>query len=137
MTIEERLTRLERENRWLKRGMLIAGAVVASVFLMAQTRTPYPPMSSSFSVENQAGVLVGQFGVRQDGRAQRAFFEPAGGNPGPFRVLGVGPEYGGGGLLELGSYPNEDRRLILSAPDIGTPTIKAYDENGHLAWSVP
>ena len=38
MTIEQRLERLERQNRWMKRGGAVAVALVAAVFLMGQAK---------------------------------------------------------------------------------------------------
>ena len=38
MSIEERLERLERQNRWMKRGVGVAAALVAAVVLVAQAK---------------------------------------------------------------------------------------------------
>jgi hypothetical protein len=90
-------------------------------------------------VVNGNGVTVGQLSTRTDGHAQVAFFDPVDGRPGPFRVLGVGQEYGGGGILEIGNTRSADYRqtVVIRAPASGTPTIKAYDENGQVVWSIP
>lgn len=140
MSIEDRIARLERENRRLKVAVLLVLAVIGSVFVMGQARpATAPPVSSSFTVVNTNGVDVGQLSTRTDGHAQIIFNDPADGSPGPFRVLGVGPEYGGGALLELGSRKTAEYRqvIVFRTPATGVPTVKAYDENGVVVWSLP
>jgi hypothetical protein len=58
MNVEERLARLERENRRLKVAGLLALLVVASVFLMGQTRVPQRIEARSFAVLNPYGQAV-------------------------------------------------------------------------------
>jgi hypothetical protein len=104
VTVEERLSRLERENLLLKRAVLVVGILLISLVLMAQVSpTIAPPVSSAYTVANANGTVVGQFGVVRDGNVQVAFYDPVDGGPGAFRVMGLGPEDGGGAVIELGN----------------------------------
>lgn len=58
MTLEERVTRLERENRRLRAAGLIALSLVGSVFLMGQTRVPRRIEAESFAVRTPYGQTV-------------------------------------------------------------------------------
>src|SRR4051812_31626071 len=59
MNIEDRLARLERENRRLKLGAVLGLLVVASVFLMGQVR-PSQLEAESFVVKDNRGRIVAQ-----------------------------------------------------------------------------
>src|SRR4051794_5500648 len=67
MSIEERLTRLERENRRLKVGGLLVLLVAASVFLMGQARPAVEVQAQRFTLVNAAGQRMGEFKVGGDG----------------------------------------------------------------------
>ena len=63
MGIEERLVRLERENRRLKMVGLLVLVLAASVFLMGQTRTPQSIEAETFVVRDRRGVKLASFGA--------------------------------------------------------------------------
>jgi hypothetical protein len=56
MTLEERLTKLEAENRWLKRGAAVGLVAVAAVLCMAQAQpAPQSVEGSKFTLRDAQG----------------------------------------------------------------------------------
>jgi hypothetical protein len=62
MSIEDRLARLERENRRLKVAGLLVLLATVSVFLMGQARPAQRIMAGSFAVTNTSGDVVAILG---------------------------------------------------------------------------
>src|SRR4051812_30269298 len=76
MNIEERLTRLERENRRLKVAALVLVAVIASAFLMGQARPPSELVAQRFTLVNGDGVRIGEL-KDVDGLPYFILYEPS------------------------------------------------------------
>jgi hypothetical protein len=77
MNVEERLARLERENRRLKVAGLLALLAVASAFLMGQTRVPQRIVASEFVLVNASGEVMAQLGAYgEDGMASLSLRPP-------------------------------------------------------------
>ena len=68
MTLEERLAKLEKQNRWLKRGAAAGLVVLAAVLCMAQAR-PAPPAleASQFVLRDGQGRERLRIEVARDG----------------------------------------------------------------------
>jgi len=66
MSIEERLTCLERENRRLKIAGLLILLAAASVLIMGQARPGQRLTASSFAVTNPSGEIVAVLGSTED-----------------------------------------------------------------------
>jgi hypothetical protein len=75
MNVEERLARLERENRRLKVAGLLAVLAVASVILSGQTRVPQRIEAESFVVRNPYGQVVATLGTTQTPGPQQGYGE--------------------------------------------------------------
>src|SRR4051812_47204206 len=75
LSIEERLARLERENRRLKAAGLLVLLVAASVFLMAQVR-PIPTVEAQeFIVRTADGKRVMRLAAGPEGQPSLTFFD--------------------------------------------------------------
>jgi hypothetical protein len=61
-TVQARLARLERENRWMKRGFLCLGVALAAVFLLAGQA---PPPRAGKTVEAERFVVVDADGKKR------------------------------------------------------------------------
>ena len=72
MTIEQRLRRLERQNRWMKRTGVLALAIVATVVLSGQAKRGLPHLKArSLTVVDARGtsrVVVSDEGLRVNDR---------------------------------------------------------------------
>ena len=115
--IEERVARLERENRRLKGSMLVLALLMVSLFVMGQTYRPGVIEASRFVVRGPAGQIVASLGTYEG--------EPTDGS-GSFGLY-----YADGGL-KLNFWAGTDGRspnLTLFAP---------RDANGSqsLLWSA-
>jgi len=70
MTTEQRLERLEKQNRWMRRIGAVGLAVVAGVFLVGQGKEKVPPdlVVRSLKMEDKDGVVrAGLFPMDADG----------------------------------------------------------------------
>lgn len=83
MSVEDRLARLERENRRLKLAGLLMLAVIGSVFMMGQVRPPTRYEAESFILRDRRGVTIAALGTSYEadsnvGRPILSFYEPDG-----------------------------------------------------------
>jgi hypothetical protein len=118
---ERRLQRLERENRWLKRGGALALAAVAAVLLVGQGKPDVLPdlEVKSLTVKDAQGKVRARIGGFEQGSAL-ALFDTASGNR---AVLGVwsGPF--------LGFFDGGDPVLSLALlKDDGTLRLDLHDK---------
>ncbi len=126
--LTHRLDRLERENRWLKRGGLVALVVLAGAFMMGQAAPEKIPLvlkAHSFQVVDQAGKLRARLGVGADGAPRLLLYDKAG------KLRGM-----------LGVRPNGASHLFFSGPDgklraglvviDGVPRLDLHDETGEI-----
>ncbi|MFQ5804651.1 MAG: hypothetical protein ACE5JQ_17315 [Candidatus Methylomirabilales bacterium] len=117
-TLAQRLDRVERENRRLKRAGVVALAVIVAVVLMGQATWKLAP-------PGKPGKVVGaeQFIVHDARGGVRA-------------VLGTLPD----GTVKLVLYdrgnPGETR-IILSAGPEASPALSFSDKAGKVIWSAP
>ncbi len=69
MTIEQRVAKLERQNRWMKRAGGVMLAAVACVFLMGQGKAdkPGPVEATAFVLRDADGKNRGELGITDSG----------------------------------------------------------------------
>jgi len=69
MTLEQRLEKLERENRWMRRIGVVAAAVAAAVFLIGQGKDREPPdlVVRSLRVQDEKGKVRASLRMTADG----------------------------------------------------------------------
>jgi hypothetical protein len=103
MTTEQRLERLERQNRWMRRIGAVAVAVAAAVFLIGQGKEkPGVIEASKFVLVNADGAI-------------RAVLESVNSNSGP---------------AELTLFDNEGKRVALTAGTQGASGIYLFGKKG-------
>jgi hypothetical protein len=76
VSIEERLARLERENRRLKVAGLLVLLMAASVFLMGQARPAQRITAQAFTLTDQGGAIIGEFKVNDTGMPVLTMYYP-------------------------------------------------------------
>jgi hypothetical protein len=124
MSIEDRLARLERENRSLKVAGLLVLLVAASVFLMGQAQ-PTTVEAENFVVKDNRGRIVAQLSASysEDYRQSwaglslfdadqqtRTYFSNAN-NRGSFRIAAAD-----GGVIYMTAEPDGDARIRVFGP---------------------
>ena len=139
MSIEDRIARLERENRRLKIGALLGLLVVGAVIIMGQSRPPAELIAQRFTLVNGDGVRIGELKASDDGLPLLFLYEA--GQSLPALSLGLRMSYADQQLrdprpprpyLSLHSVAtsapyNADVTLSLT-DDI--PSVTLYDRNG-------
>jgi hypothetical protein len=69
--LERRSSRLERENRWLKRAAALAGVLVGAAVLLAAQEQNKPPTAEKFVLTDAQGRQRAWLGMDKDGPALR------------------------------------------------------------------
>ena len=136
MTTEQRLERLERENRWMRRIGAAGVAVAAAVFLIGQGKDKELP-----------DLVVGSLAVKKltvkdkDGKERAALFTAADGSPyltfseknGTSRVMLSA--HGPAGLTLYGKDGKTGARLATRPG--GASYLTLYDAKGNVIWQTP
>jgi len=127
MTTEQRLARLERENRWMKRVATMAVALVAACVLTGQGKDKEP----------QDLVVRSLTVVDKDGKRRAELFTNPAGSPfltlktrdGQIRAM-ISATAGGSAV---GLYdPDGKTRAYLETTTYGSPSLTLYDGKGSL-----
>ena len=128
MTIEQRVAKLEKQNRWMKRAGGLALAAVACVFLMGQGKEKGKAFEvGALIIKDTAGIVRAKLTKSADGAPALMFFGKAGN---PRMVLNGAP------ALSLFDKASETRaRLSVSAD--GTPSLTMHDAKGNVIWQAP
>jgi hypothetical protein len=131
MTTEQRLERLERENRWMRRIGAVCLALVAAVFLMGQEKAKELPdlEVGSLKVKDKDGKV--RVFLRPEGRGALVLYD---GNLKARATLGVALDGEAGLLLYDG---NLKARAMLGTAHDGTPGLKLFDPKGKVIWKAP
>jgi hypothetical protein len=136
MNVEERLTRLERENRRLKiAGMLILLAA-ASVLMMGQVRPPSEVVAQRFTLVNGDGVRIAELMSNDDGLPYLGLYVPGQ----RFAVVSMGvsmmsavgdqPRRIAGPYVSLSSATSGQSGVSLTDVD-DMPGVTLYDRNAN------
>jgi len=125
MTTEQRLERLERENRWMRRIGAVAVAVAAAVFLVGQGKAKELPdlVVRSLTVRDKNGKTRATLDADDEGVSLRL----CGKDTWPSALLAVLAD-GGAGLV-LNDKNSKLRASLLVGGD-GSPTLLLGDKNG-------
>jgi hypothetical protein len=158
MSIEERLSRLERQNRWLKRLGALAIAVGAVVVLVGQGKDPLKRIYAkefilkhelyeaarltavlravSLGLNSRDGKGAAGFTVMSGGEAFITFsgLDREGTSSHVRASFGTGPD--GSSSLLMYDQDGGDR-VHLSVDSRGSPSLKFYDANGKVIWKAP
>ncbi len=120
MTIEQRVAKLERQNRWMKRGGGLALAAVACVVLMGQGKTGLKRLTGrQLFLKDEQGTQYAWMGGTDDGSAQLNLHW----KEGVGIHLGTGPDRSS--LLKL--FGN-DASARISVTDNTTLDLRAEDK---------
>jgi hypothetical protein len=139
MTTEQRLARLERENRWIRRIGAVCLALVAAVFLMGQDKAKELPDLEVRSLEVRTLVVKDKDGkvraalrARPDGAPTLSLSDKDGGTR---ALLATWPD----GSPGLCLYDKDSKRRALLALRLGdgSPSLRLFDAKGKLIWEAP
>ncbi len=116
--MEERLSRLERENRRIKQAGVVAVVMIAAVVLMGQATWKLAPPgkpgkivgAEQFIVHDARGGVRAELGTLPNGTVRLVLYDR--GNPG-------------------------ETRVILSAGPETSPALSFSDKAGKVIWSAP
>ena len=132
MTIEQRVEKLEKQNRWMKRVGGLALAAVACVVLMGQGKPKELPDLDvrSLAVRDAAGESWATLGQLK-GKSFLSLFDKAGKSR-----LTLASMADGSPALNLSDNAGETRVLLALLAD-GSPVLKMYDAKGNVVWQAP
>jgi hypothetical protein len=129
--LTQRLDRLERENRWLKRmgtGVLVGATAVA---LMGQRGAAPVVEAQRFLINDPAsGKARAALSLLQDGSVGLSLISADG------KSLSLSADAGGNMGLSLVDS-NRTLRAALSAGADGSPTLILHDRSGKVIWKAP
>ncbi|MHC4138043.1 MAG: hypothetical protein ACYS0K_24150 [Planctomycetota bacterium] len=156
MTTEQRLERLERENRWLRRIGAVTVAVAAAVFLIGQGKDKKLPDLEvrSVQVKDKDGKVRVALGTDAEGTPHLRFAD----EHGKLRAMlgtfdedllcltlwdrdfkvraALGVSSAGSPHLRLADEAGV-ARLRLSTHRDGSPYLEFYDAKGTVIWQAP
>ena len=124
MTIEQRVAKLERQNRWMKRAGGLALVAVACVVLIGQGKAKELPdlVAKSLTIKDENGKELAFLGADVGWPALLRFTSKDGG-----AFFGTSPA--GTPHLYIGDNANR-ARVSLGLTPHGAPTLGIRDENG-------
>ncbi len=132
LSVEQRLRRVERENRRIKLGMLAVMLVTGSLFLLGQSRPARVPeliKAQKFQVVDREGRVRIMLGVSGDGSGDsRAIVGLQDRSNRVLAVLAVS-EYGGSALTL--NDVNEKPLVVLAGLGYGTSGLTFNDKDGN------
>jgi hypothetical protein len=157
MTTEQRLEKLERENRWMRRIGVVAVAVAAIVFLVAQGKNKVPPdlVVRSLAVKDRNGRIRARLFLQERERGEEPILtmeDPYGTgayvSPGGLGITGAGGKSSAGIGLSNHRAPglqmtDTNGRIRVSLSTVGAPTLEMRDAKGKTrvwltaAWDGP
>lgn len=131
-TVEQRVTRLERQNRRLKLGMVAVMAVVAGLVCLAATEPAAKLVRAErFQVVDAQGVVRADLGVVAGAGTGLTLYDPNGGER-----AGLGVNSNGGTGLRLIDKAGRSR-IGLAVDHSGNPKIAFLDEHERVIWLQP
>ena len=131
MTIEQRVAKLERQNRWMKRGGGLALAAFACVVLMGQGKPKeLPDLDVRSLTVRGAGKSRVTFG-QTEGKPYLALHDKRG----ETRVLLTLLTADGMPVLDFRDRMGENRARLGLLVD-GSPGFKMYDAKRKVIWKV-
>ncbi len=151
MTVEQRLAKLERQNRWMRRGSGLVLAAVACVVLVGQGKAKELPdlVAKSLTIVDSKGKTRAVLGLTKTGsRAVLRLYDAIGGDlkvhlgttpTGPvlFFLDGAGnPKLrlsisNGNPALQMSDGKRDRLKLVLAD---GDPGLMTFDAKGNVTW---
>jgi len=147
-SIEQRLNKLERENRRLKVGGLLLAASLLAAIAFAYVQAPVAEaqtfseriVARQISIVNNQGETVAMLYAGDDGRpflSLSAPSSPESRSEPQFVVTTIADKDGGGSLMAFGS-PDDGAGIVLRTTEDGRlPFIGLFNRRGQVIWSAP
>jgi hypothetical protein len=145
MTTEQRLARLERENRWMRRLGAVAVAVAAAVFLVGQGKDkPRVVEAQKFVLRDSEGKSRAELSLRERGGvglASLLLLRPDApmlalrDGSGRSRLVLSAADEGATDMLIKDARGNA--RVLLGVSHRGSGGIEVYAPNGTVIWKAP
>ena len=134
MTTEQRLKRLERENRWMRRIGVVAVAVAAAVFLIGQGggRAKEPPnlVARSLTLKDKEGTVRATLAAGVDGSCL-VFVDEA-------HKVRASLIVANDGYADLTFRDSDGKvRTQLGTFVRGSPNLRLFDAKGKVIWKAP
>lgn len=132
-SVTERLDRLERDNRRLKRTRdIILIGIAALLFMGHGAPAAKPVVGDQIALRAPGGLIRGEMSVGGDGSVRFVLYDP---NRTPrFEVLSPPPD----GAPALTLYDKDwRRRASLRLDNDGTPHLELYGGDGKTVWAAP
>ena len=133
MTVEQRIVRLERQNRWMK----CAGVVLVGLLLIGQSKPQDEVKARRFSLVDEAGKLRGTWVVAR-GEPHLSMIAGEGG------IIGLGGNAGGVGLVlesKAGIAGIEVRSkkgtVFMASTHLIGPGIEIADSANEILFKAP
>lgn len=130
-TLAQRLERVERENRSLRRVGVLMLVGVAALLIAAQATANRVVEAEKFVVRDASGKIRAELGTPPDGRVALTLFDRDGGLRVELRVLTNGRV----GLLLYDK--NGKSRAALRVLAEGGPVLGLFDKDEKLLWQAP
>ncbi|MHC4137873.1 MAG: hypothetical protein ACYS0K_23270 [Planctomycetota bacterium] len=132
MTTEQRLERLERENRWMRRIGAVGVAVAAAVFLVGQGKEKVPPnlVARSLTLKDKEGTVHAYLAAGVDG-SSLIFVDKA-------HKMRASLIVGGVRGARLTFHDRDGKaRAGLGTLVSGSPHVTLSDAKGNVIWQAP
>jgi len=134
MTTEQRLERLERENKWMRRIGAVAVAVAAAVFLVGQGKDKELPDLEvrSLTVKDEDGRTRAMLATLSDGLPYLSLSDKDGRPRAVLTTL-----LNGSPVLSLCDKDGKRRALLALRSVDGSPRLHLFDAKGKVIWKAP
>ncbi len=128
--LTQRLDRVERENRWLKRIGTLVLIAVAAVVLMGQQGAPVVEAQRFLIRDPASGKARAALSLLQDGSVGLSIISLDG------KSLSLSADAGGNMGLMLGDSNRTLRGQLFAGAD-GSPALILQDRSGKVIWKAP
>jgi hypothetical protein len=147
---EQRLCKLDRENRPLTLGVVVLAATLVAAALFAYVRSPIAEaqtiperiVAREFVLVDPQGETVGALSSDTEGQPSLMLMEASspeslGNRAIQVMLYTVSDRLGGGGILAVGSAREQGGILLRTYQDGREPFIQVYNPRGRAVWSAP
>jgi hypothetical protein len=132
-SVTERLDRLERDNRRLKRTRDTVLVGIAALFFMGHgAPAAKPVVGDQIALQAPGGLIRGEMSVGGDGSVRLVLYDPS--RTPRFEVLSTPPD----GAAALTLFDKDwRRRASLRLDNDGNPHLELYRADGKTVWAAP
>ena len=149
--LTERVATIEKENRVLKRALVVALAVATLPLVLAAAERAVPKAieATKVVIRDTRGAIRAELGVQSDGAATLAFLDGKGAGTMTLRGVSAGPILemadGQGGSVWLSSsatgaslaLSKGKGEIEIASNATGEPSLKLQDRDGKIVWHAP